>query len=504
MSRQPARWDAIVVGSGFGGSVCAARLAEGGLKVLLLERGPWWGPKQAQHGEAARPYPRGVRGIGRWLRNVRWSRRGAHREWLFRPDGLLEVHCFDRLNALTGSGVGGGSHIYTSILQQPPAYFFTALPPELSRDELEPHYERVRAMLRPQPVPQCPPKGRVFAAAAAACGLPAAQHPELAVVWSSGANATGPVVNAAGVRQWPSSGRGDVLVGCEDGSKTSLDLSYVPWAMRHGAEVRALCEVVEVGGSEQRYWVRYRDHRTGQMIELRTPRLVLAAGGLNTQRLLFRARDGQGTLPAISAELGRRFSPNGDMATLLWRSARLRDSAVGPSISTLVHLSRGPASHYQVGEVGIPADVLPVPNALRRALRRSAVLFAMGNDGSHGELAFDGEGLKARVSRTTDSEMYDDIAATMVRLAEHYACRRVIHELFALRPHGVATVHPLGGCAIGTDASNGVVNHAGEVFGYPGLFIADGSLYPSSPGVAPSLTIAALAERQAEWMIAHR
>lgn len=503
MKREPARWDAIVVGSGFGGSVCAARLAQGGLKVLLLERGPWWGPQQLGRGDTARPYPRGVRGVGRWLRNVRWSRRGTQREWLLRPDGLLEVHCFDQLNALTGSGVGGGSHIYTSILQQPPSHFFATLPAELSRDELQPYFERVRAMLRPRPVPQCPPKGRVFAAAAAACGLPPAQHPELAVVWPSGPKATEPVINAAGVPQWPSSGRGDVLVGCEDGSKTSLDLTYVPWAMRHGAQVRALCEVVEVGTAEQRYWVRYRDHRTGQMIELDAPRLVLAAGGLNTQRLLFRARDRQGTLPAISSELGQRFSPNGDMATLLWRSARLTDSAVGPSISTLVQVARGPASHYQVGEVGVPADVLPVPNVLRRALRQSAVLFAMGNDNTRGQLGFDGVGVTARVDRNMDPRLYDDIAATLVRLAGHYACRRVIHNLFAPGPYGVATVHPLGGCAIGTDPSAGVVNHAGEVFGYPGLFIADGSLYPSSPGVAPSLTIAALAERQAEWIIEH-
>lgn len=498
----PERWDVIVVGSGFGGSVCAARLAEGGLKVLLLERGPWWGPLQLQRGDVARPFPRGLRGGRRWVRNLRWSRRGLRKEWLLRADGLLELHRFDRLRVLTGSGVGGGSLIYTNMLQEPAAAFFEALPAELSQDELRVYYERVRALLRPAPVPTCPPKGRVFARVAAACGLPPAQYPDLAVVWPGPNARDQAVTNAAGVHQRPFAGRGDVIVGCEDGSKTSLDLTYVPWALRHGAELRALCEVLDVGAAERGYWVRYRDHRTGQVSEARAPRLVLAAGGLNTQRLLFRAR-ARGSLGNVSPQLGRRFSPNGDMAMLLWRSAHLFNSGVGPAISALVHLEPGGQRHYQVGEVGIPAHALPFPRTLRRALERSAVLFAMGSDASQGELAFDGVGLTTRVDRSMDRALYDEIAATLARLAGHYACRRVIHELFAPRPHGVATVHPLGGCAIGTEASNGVVNHAGEVFGHPGLFVADGSIYPRSPGVAPSLTIAALAERQAQQMLDH-
>jgi cholesterol oxidase len=63
------------------------------------------------------------------------------------------------------------------------------------------------------------------------------------------------------------------------------------------------------------------------------------------------------------------------------------------------------------------------------------------------------------------------------------------------------TPHPLGGCCMGTTRVNGVVNHAGEVFGYPRLYVADGAIVPRAIGLNPSRTIAALAERIAALMV---
>lgn len=493
-------FDVIVIGSGFGGSVAAARLSERGLRVLILERGPFWGPLQRDRpAEDRRELPRGVRGASRLVRNVRIARNKGRTEKLWRADGLLELHRFEHLNAVTGSGVGGGSHLYTAILETPPAAFFDAYPPEVTLDELRADFARVRQMLRPGPVRGRPDKVRVFADAAHAAGLPPVTYPELAIVSGDDPDRPEEVKNAAGVAQHTSSWRGDAFVGCEDGSKTTLDLTYVPVALNNGAELSPLCEVLSIAHDGD-YVVGYLDHRTQERRTERAPRVVLAAGGLNTQRLLFAARDAHGGLPAISRQLGQRFSPNGDFGALVWRARALEDSSRGPSFGALSRVQRDGAFRFLIGDVGVPADALPLPAMLRRWARRSTALFCMGPDASNGAMGFDGEGLVSSVGRSLDEELYAEMADCVARVAKHYAPRRVWSKFPTLGREGLFTVHPLGGCAMARGPDEGVTDHLGQVFGHPGLYVADGSLYPRSPGIPPSMTIAALAERQARLM----
>lgn len=495
-------FDAIVVGSGFGGSVSAARLAERGMRVLVLERGPWWGPLHRERPpEDRREFPRGV-GTRKLLRNLRVARKGRRFETLLNRDGLLECHLFDHLVALTSSGVGGGSHIYTSVIEEPePQFFAGCFPAEITSQEMRPYFDRVRAMLRPKPLPDRPQKSRAFEEAVLAAGLPAPRYPDLAVVFGQDPRHPEKVTNAAGVTQFTSTYQGDALVGCTDGSKSTLDLTYIPIALRHGAELRPLCEVLEIGADERGYTVRYRDHRSGQQISEGASRLILAAGGLNTQRLLFAARDGTRSLPAISPMLGRRVSPNADSANVLWRTQALEDSSWGPSLGALAPISVGGEYRFLVGEVGFPAGSLPVPGFLRSMLRRSTVLFCMGRDASTGTMTFDGRGLRTSLGRSMDPEIFDWIEEAVRKIAVHYRPRRVLCNLLSGKgAEGLFTVHPLGGCSIAAGPSEGVTDHKGQVFGHRGLFVADGSLYPKAPGLPPSMTIAALAERQASLM----
>lgn len=498
-------FDVVVVGSGFGGSVAAARLAERGMRVLVLERGPFWGPRNRGRPEAdRRELPRGALGSRKLLRNLRTARRGRRSEWLFHVDGLLEAHRFEHLNAITASGVGGGSHIYTNILEEPPPEFFDAYPEAITAEEMHPYFDRVRSVLRPAPVPEPPEKDRIFERAVASAALPAPEYPELAIAWGEDPSRPMTVTNAVGVEQSTSTYQADVFVGCEDGSKTTLDLTYVPLALRHGAELRPLCEVLAVGGEDGGgYWVRYRDHRSGEERRESAPRLVLAAGGLNTQRLLFDARDGHAALPELPATLGKRFSPNADFVALLWRTSLLAHSSYGPSVGALTRI-RNEASgihRYEIGELGLPVQAVPLPRWLRGRLSRSTFLFSMGRDASTGTIGFDGKGLTTAVGRSLDPDLYREMEAAVARVARHYEPARLLRNVLAgPGSEGLFTVHPLGGCSMGQSPETGFTDHRGGVFGHPGLYVADGSLYPRSPGMAPSLTIAALAERQAALM----
>jgi cholesterol oxidase len=505
-------FDVMVIGTGFGGSVTAARLAEGGMRVLVLERGPWWGPAGealATDPSLRRRWPRGALGSRKFIRNVRIARGSRSRELMLASDGLFELHRFERLTTLTGSGVGGGSLIYTNIQAEAGPELFAALPPELSASELAPWYQRVRAMLRPSPLPQRPDKNRAFEQAADRAGGARAIYPDLAIAWGEDPKRPQRVLNAAGVTQSTCNYCGECVLGCPSMAKTTVDLTYVALALRAGAQLRPLSEVVAIGERPHvrggGYELRYIDRRDGQGRQhtVVAPKLVLAAGTLNTLRLLFAARDRHRSLTRLPMALGHGFSPNADLGALfLGARAHLHDSTRGPAFNAYVPGAEA-GLRYLVGEAGLPLSALPLPKLLRRALGSSGLLLAMGADASTGTLGFDGEFLRSEVGRDLDPAIFDAIENEAARLTGAYEPRfSWINAPSGRGKPGIASVHPLGGAGIGRHAGDGVVDHRGEVFGHSGLYVADGSLYPRAPGVPPSLTIAALAERQAALMLA--
>jgi cholesterol oxidase len=246
----------------------------------------------------------------------------------------LEAHVFPHLLAITSSGVGGGSHVYTNIQAQPDDAYFDEFHPEITAAEMKPYYEAVRGMLRPAQAPELPPRTGAFARAVAAAGLAGVEYPTLAMAFGADAYTPSPVVNAAGVMQRTSTYSGTEVLGCEDRSKTTLDLTYLPVALRHGAEIRPLAEVTAIGRGDVGYSIRWRDHlrRVDDVVE--TPRLVLAAGTLGTLRLLLAARDRDRSLPSLPTRLGRGLTPNADMATVVYRSRLIQDGSRGPAFGS--------------------------------------------------------------------------------------------------------------------------------------------------------------------------
>lgn len=474
--------DAIVIGSGFGGSVTAARLAEQGRRVLLLERGPWWGDGPPA-GHSTRPYPRGLWGARKLMRGMHWARGHRGRNLVLNRDGLLEVHLFDQLAALTASGMGGGSLIYADVLVEPDAAFFQYFPAEITAEEMRPYYRRVRETLRPSPLPERPPRTAVFERAAAFAGLPQAQYPDLAVAW--------PSADTAGIQ--PAS---SILFGCEHPGKRSLDKTYVSLALSRGADVRELCEVVALERTRRGYRVHWLDHAARRRGHADAPVVVVAAGTLGTLRLLFSSHANHAlTLPL---SFGRGFSVGGDMMAFLYRFPGAGESPYGPCVGAGIFTERDGEHRYLIGEMGASADALPLPATIRQRLRHSAILSAMGRDASNGTVSFDGHELRTATGRSLDPQLFAEIQDGLSSIAAGYRARRVwLNPPGGPRSRWLMTVHPMGGASIGTTADNGVVDHNGQVFGHPGLYIADASTFPRAPGLPPAMTIAALAERQA-------
>lgn len=379
MGPAPEHFDAVVVGSGFGGSVTAHRLAEGGRRVCVLERGKGYPP-----GSFART-PSQMRG------NF-WD----PTQGLF---GLFDFWSFVGLDVLVSSGLGGGSLIYANVLLRKDERWFVKEDIDaggfeywpVTRDDLEPHYDRVEAMLRPQRYPadhepyRDTPKMRAFHDAARRVGREAF-YPPLGVVFGNEGERPVPgepireeQPNIHDASRFTCRLTGECDLGCNYGSKNSLDFTYLSAARRLGADIRVRCEARAIeprpgGGYAVRY-VEYEPHADGRSVDIFDPavasheitcdRLVLAAGTLGSARLLLRNRS---AFPGLSRRLGTRFCGNGDLLTFALRCSEERDGrrvgrtvdpTYGPVITSAIRYEDenegGPGRGFYVEDGGFPA-----------------------------------------------------------------------------------------------------------------------------------------------------
>ena len=366
-------FDAIIVGSGFGGSVMAYRLAEAGLQVCLLERGRAYPPDSFPHS----PYK---------LRESFWNPKGGFH-------GLYDFWSFHRIQALVASGLGGGSLIYANVLLRKDERWFVKEAEDgyenwpVTRANLEPHYDRVEQMLRPQPYPfdhapyNATPKTQAFREAAQKIGMEPF-FPNLAVTFANEGDAPVPgepireaFANLHGRTRQTCRLCGECDLGCNYGSKNTFDYTYLSEAKRRGAAVRTGCEVKSfqplAGGG---YSVRYLEHSTQADLEegseLRTmtaDKLVLTAGTLGSTYLLLKNRS---AFPRLSSTLGTRFCGNGDYLSFAIKASRevdgervprVIDPGYGPVITSAVRggdtLDGGDGRGFYLEDAGFPQHV---------------------------------------------------------------------------------------------------------------------------------------------------
>lgn len=542
--------DAIVVGSGFGGSVSACRLAQAGRRVLLLERGKRYPPGS---------FPRSPHEMGR---NFWDPSEGLH--------GLFDVWSFRGLEAVVASGLGGGSLIYANVLLRKDRNWFvqedtgdgTGEHWPITYDDLVPHYEAAEEMLGATPYPfdippySGTPKTNAMQHAAGSLGVDW-RLPNLAVDFGGDDPVPGEPIheerpNLHHRRRFTCRLCGECDIGCNFGSKNSLDHTYLSAAHHAGAELLDRCEVRRFeplsGGGFAVHFVRHRPQDEGAKVpsatleaETRRARvLVLSAGTLGSTYLMLRNRS---AIPHVSGTLGTKFCGNGDVLGFVTRSRnRVLDPSNGPVITSTMRMSdrldggEGRGLYLQDG--GYPQfgnwllETSTLSNPVARFVRVAAAvawsrltrqpksqlgtrvsqligdahlsagslpLLGMGRDIPDGTMRLRGGWLDVDWTTATSKAFFARVRRLMADVAGALDAGLVESPLSSL--NRVVTVHPLGGCPMGRHIGEGVVDAHGEVFAYPGLFVADGSVMPGPVGANPALTISALAERFSAHMI---
>jgi cholesterol oxidase len=536
------RFDAVVVGSGFGGSVMTYRLAEAGMSVCLLERG--------------RPYPPGSFPRSPWemSRNFWDPREGLH--------GLFDVWSFRGLGGIVASGLGGGSLLWSNVVLRKDRSTFVQEEGEswpIGYDDLVPHYERHERMLQATPYPYAlEPYDRTYKTKAmeyAAGRLDLEWFlPPLAVAFDPGDGRPVPGEPIRGEENLHGRTRltcllcGECNIGCNYGAKNTLDYNYLSLAkLRHGADIRTRCEVKTFApGPDGGYTVDYVDHETGAAHRLSAKRLILSAGSFGSTYLLLKNR---AALPGLSDRLGTQFCGNGDLLALAIKARengnpRIVDPGYGPVITSTIRVKDaaegGPGRAYYLQDGGHPQTVNwiieasyqlgVIRNAVRLGIRlvrkwlrldrrsdigreiaaffspadlssSSMPLFSMGRDMPDGKMTLTEDGyLDVDWDKRSSTPFFEDLRRTARAIAGELDAKFMDNPPWYLSR--VVTVHPLGGCPMGADESEGVVDSYGRVFNHPGLLVVDGSILPGPVGPNPSTTIAAVAHRAAERLIA--
>ncbi|HWX56071.1 MAG TPA: GMC family oxidoreductase [Verrucomicrobiae bacterium] len=528
-------FDAIIIGSGFGGAISGCRLAQAGMKVLVLERGRRWDNKP---GPGVTPYPREL--DDPWV----WDQEQP--ELL---NGWLDLRVFRGMAVAQGAAVGGGSLIYASIsVEAPEAVFKKGWPQELSKAELQPYYDQVARFMdvKPLPVNQWNPRIRLMQEGAEKIGekgrfkqLPIAVNfrADLTLDPANPPSAADTIYgpNQHGAVQGTCIHAGQCDIGCPVKAKNTLDVNYIAVAEKNGAEVRPLHFVRNIEKAGAGYRVHFDQLKDGQRVSgTEDARIVIvASGSLGSTELLFRCREMFKTLPNISRRLGMNWSSNGDFLVPAFYEHRELFPEIGPTISSAIDFLdriRGGQSFW-IEDGGMP----PVFRHHMRAVQagggkhhpfegligwlqqelqtadpfdRIMPWFAQGVDAGDAELTmqrpwffFGEKRFDLKWDITHSLPLFKATLGAHEELSSKTGGLPLVSPFWKTE---LVTPHPLGGCNIGNTAQDGVVDHTGQVFGCEDLYVIDGSMVPTPLGVNPSRTIAALAERCAKMIVQKR
>ena len=514
-------YDVIIIGSGFGGSVSALRLAEYGLKVAVLEQG-----KRLQPEDLAK--------ASQDANALTWAP-------TLKRYGFLAQDVYRHMGIVRGIAVGGGSVVYAAVLLEPKLRFYhDPIWENLSPDwqaELYPHYQTAKKMLGVNTNPyhdvqddwlkltaekldklntyDTVPQGIYFG------------KPDIEV--------TDPLLDGQGPHRRGCNLCGQCITGCAQGAKNSLDKNYLYLAEKKGVEVLPETKVTHIAPTEQGYIVHCQHPWLKQPTrQFKAKHVIVAAGVIGTLEILFASRDHYKTLPNLSDALGDHVRTNSEAIVSIVSQDKDTDVTRGTTISshfyadekTHITQNRFPESYnfmrFYMGP--LVDDPQPFKRALKTLkqlifrplyattgwrtsewFKKVSVLTVMQQADnelrfSYGRTLLRGgrRALKSEVSKGERAPSYiaeaNQAARAFAEVSNGIAQNVLLESIGNLS----VTAHILGGAVMAENPSQGVIDRHHQVFGYEGLYVMDGSSIPVNVGVNPSLTITALAERFAD------
>ncbi|WP_420286906.1 GMC oxidoreductase [Enterobacter sp. BNK-9] len=491
----------LVIGSGFGGAIAAKRLADAGRDVMMLERGPWRDtvPNRSIGLHNLEPLPQGIKTFTYGLRSL-----GSHllkKPLLINKKGFIEAYNGKGINVICSSNVGGGSHIYAAMLAKPAdPHYWDNRNPDISQVLMDKYYAETIDLLNAKAIPDINSvpnniNQTNYDGVLSTAGLP---NPLIGILFPKNPDRAEKTIDLNGVERWECKFKNNSILGSPDGEKTTLDFSVIWPAMRNGLIVRDLCEVNSIhklqniisGG--MRYEIRYYNHQKSENETILARHVILAAGCLNTIRLLMASRNVKNGLEGMP-RLGLHFGTNGGYFGF-WKENSKKNLSVGLPLCGPFRAENSNSKSVQVLRAGIQGiDDIPMPGFIKKFLHRNSFIVALGKDSNNGVMMMKSDKYKI-IYNKADSSVYQEIDNEIASIKKMTGTK-------ILSPSAPVTVQPLGGACLGTSNLDGVIDANGEIFDNQGLYIADASALPESPGRPPSLTIAAWAANVAERLI---
>ena len=532
----PFDFDQIIIGSGFGGSCSALRLSEKGYRVLVLEKGKRW--KETDFPET------------NWnFKKYLWAPKlGMTGPWQITPTR--------KVVALHGSAVGGGSLIYANTHYIPKPEIFNAPQWTRSRDNwyesLQPFYALAQRMLGTSTGRYEGPADKVLQDVATDMGKEDTYElVNTGVYFEDQKKAVegtkDPYFNGEGPERESCELCARCMIGCPKNAKNTLEKNYLYFAERNGVEIRSESEVVHIEALEDEQGKRdgsggYEltiQNSTGwfkSSYKLRTRGLVLSGGVLGTLKLLMQSKYKHQSLPNLSNTLGREVRTNSETfysvgfdtknefkEKEISRGLSITSAFKPDEVTTIepVRFNKGSDSTWLTFSFvpltnagGIPRALRLLINVLRNPFRafrllnpvgktkNSSILMIMQSEDSYVHAKWKRAWTKLFRKQVTieqepgDKKLtnYFDIGQDVAKRYSEKAKGDVGNVALDILVNTPLTAHIMGGVPIAKSAEAGVVNEAGEVFGYDNLRVLDGSIIPGNLAVNPSLTILALSE----------
>ncbi len=514
MNNKTDKYDYIIIGSGFGGSVSALRLSEKGYKVLVIEKGKWYKDSD---------YPKTNWNLKKWL-------------WIpaLRFFGIQKLTFFKHISAMSGVGVGGGSLVYANTLPKPHNPFFhhgSWINLANWEKELEPHYETAWKMLGATENTYFGESDKAFKQLAKEIGQEDKFNTVKVAVYFGENDVTvdDPYFDGKGPSRTGCIQCGSCMTGCRHNAKNTLDKNYLYLAQQLGAEILAEHKVTDIipldgktGATGYEVIFKQSTKLFKKKQSIKAKGIIFSGGVLGTVPLLLKQK--KKNLPNLSNRIGNNIRTNNEALIFTVTTDKEKDMSEGIAIGSIIEVDENSniePVRYGKGSGFWRLLVMPMVserNFFLRILKLFIIpftapfkwlkIFFVPNFGKQTSIILFMQHidstLKIRKKLFGTGTKVEEGKKPTAFIPEAHNAAHKYGEIINGKPivmftetlTGIpSTAHILGGAVMGKDAESGVIDKDNKVFGYKNMYVCDGSMISANPGVNPALSITAISER---------